>query len=55
MENDIAVSISWNKESNEILFIFREDENSKVIGEFGLTPKQLLQVFQYSGVDFFED
>jgi hypothetical protein len=55
MENDVVVSISLDKETNEILFIFREDGKSKVIGEFGLTPKQLLQVFQYSGIDFFED
>jgi hypothetical protein len=55
MENDIWVSISWKEESNKIqFFFFRGDKESEIIADFALTPKQLLEVFQQTGIDFWD-
>lgn len=53
MSNDIwAVLID---DLNEFHFKFGRVGSRKIIAEISVTPEQLLQIFQYSGIDFCED
>lgn len=43
-----------NDDNEEIYFRFGRVGSRETIAEMSLTPEQLLQIFQYSGIDFYE-
>jgi hypothetical protein len=53
MKKEILVYIIDS--DTEVQFYFEYSDSEDIIFETKLTPEQLLQVFQHSGIDFYAD